>query len=439
MIDQILPDIPREYTAFAEWLACITYIVLSDRRFGRLTTIGISVGFFVAFLAWHIHAGTMPLALWPVGMLIAVGLMFAYIMLCTTRPTLDTGYLTVRAFVVAELVASLGWQLHTFFLSDTGIRDPVPAFLSIPVPIVATGIIYLLERRQFSPGDRVAATPASLLVALAIGLVTFLMSNISFLTIETPFSATSRAEIFYIRTLIDLAGFVALYAHALQHRELRLATEAAMMETMLRAQQEQYLQTRRSTDAVNRRYHDLKHYLEAFRAEANPATKAEHLDQLEASISGFAQMFNTGNAVLDTILGSKASLCSEQDILLSCRVDGDALDFLEPLDLAVLFGNALDNSIEHLSDMEDRDRRLINVFVRREHHLAVVLVENCMTGTLTLTNGIPVTSKADKERHGYGIRNMREIVERYGGSLTTSTSGGWFELRALIPLPEYAR
>ena len=52
-------------------------------------------------------------------------------------------------------------------------------------------------------------------------IVTFAMSNLSFVSTNTPFSGSVGQEIFYIRTLVDFCGFAILYAQQEQARVLR--------------------------------------------------------------------------------------------------------------------------------------------------------------------------------------------------------------------------
>ena len=53
-----------------------------------------------------------------------------------------------------------------------------------------------------------------------------------------------------------------------------------------------------------------------------------------------------------------------------------------------------------------------------------------------MMNQLPVTTKADRRYHGFGVKSMKEVAEKYKGSLTVFVKDGWFELRILIPLPE---
>ena len=53
---------------------------------------------------------------------------------------------------------------------------------------------------------------------------------------------------------------------------------------------------------------------------------------------------------------------------------------------------------------------------------------------LELVDGIPKTTRRDDRYHGFGMKSIRRIAEKYGGSMTVDVKEGWFELRILIPL-----
>ena len=51
-------------------------------------------------------------------------------------------------------------------------------------------------------------------------------------------------------------------------------------------------------------------------------------------------------------------------------------------------------------------------------------------------DGLFGTTKADQRAHGFGLRGMREIAARYGGTLEAAARDGKFELVACLPLAE---
>ncbi len=139
--------------------------------------------------------------------------------------------------------------------------------------------------------------------------------------------------------------------------------------------------------------------------------------------------------MLDVILTAKSQQFAEAGVEFTCVVDGAALGFVSTMDLAALFGNALDNAYEAVMAVPQRERRLVKVSVSARDRLALVTVENYFVGELRTEDGEIVTRKADRSRHGYGLKSIRHTAEKYGGSMTVTTDTGWFVLRILLPAP----
>lgn len=436
MITQLLPDIPRELTGFAEWSACLVYVLLLRKRmrWRRLVPV-LAVG-LGAQIGVQMLAGTFPLALWSFGMALAVVTMFGTIWAAARVTVREAGYFCARALVLAELVAALHWQLHCYFFVEGRHPLALRALVFALVYLGAFALAWLIERRHFGPEAPLDITRRDLASAAAIAGVTFLVSNLSFLTANSPFSGRLGLEIFYIRTLVDLCGFVALYAQQGQHLAQRAAAELRAIDDILRTQHAQYLVSKRSMDRINRKYHDLKHQIGVIRAEMDPGRQATYLDELEASVQTYEQQARTGNGVLDVLLTTKSMAAAERDIDLTCVADGQALDFLSVMDICTVVGNALDNAIEGAQAVPDTEKRLVKLALHSRNGLTVFTVENYFTGELRTEDGQIVTKHADRDSHGYGLKSIRYTAEKYGGSMTVHAADNWFSLRVLLPAPD---
>ena len=373
MIQEVLPNIPRLWTATAEWGACLVYVLASWRAGGpvRRAVVVLAVA-WPALMGYHLLIEHLPIWMWLGSMLGAVTGMWATIALALRQPARGATYLVVRAFVVAELVASLEWQLEMFFLQPAG--QVQGAFFLLLFDSAALAAVYLLERRQF----QAHLSPAALdvLASVAIAGMTFALSNLSFLSTSTPFSGRLSREIFYIRTLVDLCGFVVLYAQRETARQTRAARELAASQAMLTSQYEQYLASKRATDVVNHKYHDLRNLITAIRAETDPSTRLDQLDELEDSVRTYGAFVRTGSPVLDVILTDKGQVCSEEGIALRIIADGASLGFVSAINLATILGNGLDNAIEAVRLVPDQTLRTIRLDIRTHHSFVVIEIEN---------------------------------------------------------------
>lgn len=431
---ETLPDIPRFVTALAEWLSCVVYISVLPRRLGRVWFGVLLLAGLGAMLVLHEVAGTLPRPFWVLGMLTAFATMFALIALTTRISPRDTGYVAARAFVLAELMASLEWQLRTFyFRTGAEIWSPAAVVLWLFTYAVGLGIAFLLERRHFSAERPPDIGPRTLAIAGSIAAITFALSNLSFVTKQTPFSGTLPAEVFYIRTLVDLCGYIALYAQHEQLRKQRADAELAALNSVVVAQHQQYLQSRDAIDTANRTWHDLKHQLTVIRAELDPQRRSAYLDDLEACVAAYSATYETGNPVLDTILTTKAQYCLANEITFTCMADGSALGRIHPMDLATILGNALDNAIENVQLLADPEQRVVRVTISRVGTFVALQFDNHFDGTLHYEGDQLRTRKTDASRHGLGLKSIRHTANKYGGEVMVTNADNWFKLSVLLP------
>ena len=110
----MLPDIPRIYTALAEWMACILCIMEVKRRVKGWKFVGISLGALLWQAFFLQITENVEGIFWIVCMVLAVAFMYLFIVLCCEINWKDAGYYCVRAFATAEFAASLEWQMDCF-------------------------------------------------------------------------------------------------------------------------------------------------------------------------------------------------------------------------------------------------------------------------------------------------------------------------------------
>ena len=233
--------------------------------------------------------------------------------------------------------------------------------------------------------------------------------------------------------IIVLANQMALAAARERNEHLK-------REMLLREQQRQYLVRKETMEAVNRKYHDLKHHLAGIEAlsAAGGAGSQEVRDYVKAmgeEIRPYEQFLDTGSEVLDILLPERIRECQEKDIKLIPLVDGRQLGFVNSLDLCALFGNAMDNAMEAVQELSEPQLREIQVRIGADRGLAMLCFRNYFDGRVKKQGERLLTRKGDGASHGYGLENIRQLAERYGGTAAYEIQGQEFSLNILIPLP----
>lgn len=435
-----ISDIPRIFTALAEWCACLIMIARYPRRSGGPRLWGSLAGALAVQCLFLQLTDALYIALWLPCMAGAVGLMFLLISACCNMPLATAGYCTVRAFLLAELAASLEWQLWSYTVYALGWPEGTPgrtvlalAFLAA-VYLILFSLAFLLEAKRDEPLTAFAFRPGELWGPVVMGAACFALSNLSFIYNDIPFTGSNLTEIYNIRTLVDLAGVAMLYAYHVQRCELYMQRELDSIQNILQTQYVQYRQYRESIEVINHKYHDLKHQIAVLRAEPDAGKRSAYLDGMEEEIRDYEAQNKTGNSVLDTVLTGKSLYCARHGIELTCVADGARLEFLDVMDLCTIFGNILDNAIECELGIQDKSKRLIHLAVYAKREFLIIQCGNYCPKPLEFQDDLPVSTKPDKAYHGYGIKSVRHAAGKYGGTVTLHEREGWFEITLMIPL-----
>ena len=209
------------------------------------------------------------------------------------------------------------------------------------------------------------------------------------------------------------------------------------MQNVLHQQQAMFEQKLQDADVLNCKYHDMKNFLLYLRSHEKGGQELDSsIDELMKSIEPYGNTVSSGNAVVDVILGEKLAVCAEEDIVCVPYLDGSLLDFVKPLDLCTLIGNAMDNAMESCRRIPEKERRLIRLHTAERGNTVVLSVRNTFLTTPDLRDGLPATTKVDAGNHGYGLRNMRYLAEQYGGMLSCRIEGEEFVLRVTLQRPD---
>ena len=345
-------------------------------------------------------------------------------------------YVFPFVLLLGETAASLLWQLY-YYVAERHLLPPTVGTLLLFAAVVYAlvfGIDWALVRRTLGDFKNVRVEKRDLVPSYLICAGAYLMSNSSYVLKDTPFSSSYPMEIYIMRTMADLGGIFLLVSSHLVLQSARESLENEMLRQAMQQQYENYQLSKESVELVNQKYHDLKHQLTLIRQGGVISDEAQAgLDQIERSVRKYEAENKTGNAILDTILTAKSLQCQGKDIEFKVVADGTALERMDDMDIAALFGNIIDNAIEACEKVTP-DERLITLAVSKRKGFLSIREENRFAGELAMEHGTPVTTKGDKRFHGFGVKSIRSTVEEYKGDVRIAAEGGWFKISILIPL-----
>ena len=197
------------------------------------------------------------------------------------------------------------------------------------------------------------------------------------------------------------------------------ADNARFLEAELAASR-QYRESEEETKAFR---HDIKNELSLL----SVLMREKRFDEAESSlndmlgrVSDLSPRIVTGDDMLDSLISSKLHDLEQNGINVTVKgVLKGGLDW-KPIDICSVFANAIDNAAEACMKLKKEDERYIHISFRKTEMQRVITIKNPVAENAdaeALNSGRIRTSKSDTGHHGFGVRNIRRTVEKYGGMI----------------------
>lgn len=312
-------------------------------------------------------------------------------------------------------------------LSDFNLYTLLMALVYLFAYFVSYTLLYLRFGKKLS-SQKFKLKNTSVLLLVGAAFVVDIVLN----AVVIYFADTENPVVMIINAVYgNLCCLFLLYIQFGLIRSWVLEDELGFTERLLREKEQQYKLSKESISLINYKCHDLRHQIHAIGEDKG--LSEDTIRQIENAITIYDANIRTDNEVLDIILTEKSLKCAKEGVTLTCVADGRAIDFMERADVYSLFGNAIENAMEAIVRLPE-DKRTIGIVLRRVEGMVSVNVHNYYEGEIAFdTDGLPITTKGDRGFHGFGIRSMKQIAEKYKGTLSISTSDHTFALNILIP------
>lgn len=200
-----------------------------------------------------------------------------------------------------------------------------------------------------------------------------------------------------------------------------------MIEQSLKLEAEEY-NTRymdlihEKTKEYNKLQHDYKHHLNVLRNMVKDHFFQEaqtYIDDLENQKA--SDLIYVDHSILNYLLNDKKSYAKSLGIEIECLVVGKIVNFISDIDYSILLGNLLDNAIE---ETELIDGKIIELYIQFSEERVIFEVKN--QTHLQNNEKILKTHKKDYQKHGYGLKNIEDVVRKYHGQDIIEIKDGYF-------------
>lgn len=239
--------------------------------------------------------------------------------------------------------------------------------------------------------------------------------------------------------LLGACALIAAWVSIEEQAKQRAEADALALRTELAMKSYRAIEENSRRTALLR--HELKNKITALDLmyqqgdlEGLGASLAE-LDQLQ---SGLIRTQFTGNFTINAILQDAAARAADRSIRFEAQVSApDQLPIPES-DLCALLMNMLDNAIEGAAQVDDPDKRFLSFHCHTKNGFLAIRCDNAYSGKLTLDSEghWPRSTKEEDELHGFGLRYMNTVAEKYHSMLDLSYTEQTFTVQTALKLPK---
>lgn len=294
--------------------------------------------------------------------------------------------------------------------------------------LILVGIFYFLIYRFFikqfkKPDGKYFQNRVIIVLCVFVNLYATVFSIVFRITQES-----TQTEIFLICLFLDiLCCLFTMYLMFYIFRTTVLKDELNIIQSLLKKEKKQFTVSQSNIELMNIKFHDLKHQL----THLSGRIDEDEMNELSKIISTY-DIPLTGNEVLDVVITEKKLYCEQEGIELTYMVDGEKLNFMRETDVYSLFGNALDNAINSVKDLTNKDERVVSLVVKETMGLLSIHVENYFQGNIEFQDGLPITKNKDIAIHGFGMKSIKYLVEQYEGEMSIKLDGNIFNLNIVL-------
>lgn len=294
--------------------------------------------------------------------------------------------------------------------------------------VVFWGIFYYIIRHN-TPEKNYDLSPALWKLIFLLTLTPFGIV-LAVIVLTAPYYYTDRANynVYLFLLLLSFFSFVGLL------RTITVLAKQQKLERqnmLLHANAKYYESIKEQQFEVRRLKHDLSNHLQVIYA-LPVSEKDNYIQQLLKTPVYAKTLHYSEDETVNAVISTKRHRIDEEHITFHAKIDIPRELPFEKTDTCALFANSLDNAIEACCRLPV-EKRMILLEAGWRKNLFVLRVSNTSSTDAPLKDGLPATTKADKANHGFGLRSIQEIAERYAGSVEIDAKDGVFCLLLYLP------
>ena len=218
-------------------------------------------------------------------------------------------------------------------------------------------------------------------------------------------------------TLSLIADIIAFKQYVISLDMAQIEAENKALEYQNQLNLNYFSELKENETELRKIKHDISGCLETMKEiiyTEKDTEKAQHFfDELSMTLGNITTGFYCKNSLINAIIISKSKICDKQGIRLSAEIKIPEALNISDTDICRILVNMLDNTIE-ANEKEDKNK-FIDLSIKENDGFIYLSTRNPFSG-----ENIGSTTKENKKEHGYGLRILNDIAQKYNGYTKTA-------------------
>ncbi len=252
------------------------------------------------------------------------------------------------------------------------------------------------------------------------------------------FAITASREVFSLRTLIFiiiLTAYALILDIAKSAREKEALQGVKIALSLLLDSANHQLSALQATQEQATIYrHDMRHHLAligGYLADGDIEKARKYVRMAQEDIQDITPNRYCENDTVNLILSYFVTKAKNRGVVLAVEADLPQSLSISETELCALLSNGLENAIAAAAQVADEQFRKARISCQIHKGNLLIFIENSFRGKIAMENGLP---QSCREGHGFGVKSIAMIAEKYKGYCSFVAKDEIFTLRIVLPL-----
>ena len=383
-----------------------------ERRKGKL----------LFFITWIVCSAIASFVIFPQDATNITGIFLLFLLL---NLVLYHGKWIIKLSMMLILLPISGYLFFLYFTEQDALENTIFSTLFYSIAVIFWIVFYRLFHKNLTEIRNTFTTRAWYMISIICAASFVGIFTCVYFSPDTTWYIWPCTFACIITNVgsIRLAAYLADGIHAdLERKNLQL-------------QKNYYEELEQNQKQIRKFRHDMNNHLSVvgYLLQKGELQKArDYFDKISVYMQTANRKF-CENSVVNAVLNAKYNLMTDAKIDGFFHISIDKLLFIDDVSLCTLFANTLDNAIEACQKIEAPDRRKLELKCRytENGYFSLELI-NSKINEIVVQKNQYISDKEDKSAHGIGISSIRDIVEKYEGTLDISYDDTSFKVVILI-------